>query len=228
MHFDGSPSFFDGTKGTSRNPDFYWTYEDIGVFSLILTVLRPILEVFVRLHLLAPSELKHASFSLQLGVIVFLMLALCLIPRIRYHRPVLLALGWIWPHPAYVIVAPFLGALLAGGLAICLHGQAQNKNPEPLAELVMLGVFLGPILEESFFRGCLLPVLAGSVGKSLAVILSSVVFALFHSPGSAVHWTSFIGSGLIYGWIRLTSRSTTASALSHAAYNLVVVLFAKS
>ena len=61
----------------------------------------------------------------------------------------------------------------------------------PLVEVVVLGLVLGPILEESFFRGCLLPVLASSLGNGLAVILTALLFAVFHSPANFAHWVSF-------------------------------------
>ena len=80
----------------------------------------------------------------------------------------------------------------------------------PLVEIVILGLVLGPILEESFFRGCLLPVLAHTVGKSFAVVLTALLFALFHGPANLAHWAWFAGTGVAYGWIRVTLRSTTA------------------
>ena len=92
---------------------------------------------------------------------------------------------------------------------------------------VVLGLALGPILEESFFRGCLLPVLARSLGTTFAVVLTALVFALFHSPANLLQWLLISGTGTAYGWLRVTSRSTTAAALAHAAYNLVLVLFAR-
>ena len=101
------------------------------------------------------------------------------------------------------MVAPLLGVLLAG-VAICLHGHAQYTRTIPLVQAMMLGVVFGPILEESFFRGCLLPVLAGSLTNGLAVILTALVFALFHNPANLAHWVSFSGSGVAYGWIRMT------------------------
>ncbi len=97
----------------------------------------------------------------------------------------------------------------------------------PLVEIVILGLVLGPILEESFFRGCLLRVLAHTVGKSFAVVLTALLFALFHSPANLAHWASFTGTGVAYGWIRVTSRSTTAPALAHATYNLALFLLAR-
>jgi len=80
------------------------------------------------------------------------------------------------------------------------------------------------VLEESFFRGCLLPLLAKTIGNPAAVILTALLFALLHQPSNLAHWVSFTATGVAYGWIRVASRSTTAGALMHATYNLVLFL----
>ena len=91
--------------------------------------------------------------------------------------------------------------------------------------LLILGLVFGPILEESFFRGCLLPTLALSTGTVPAVIITGVVFAVFHGPVDLAHWVTLTATGIAYGWMRLASRSTTASALMHSAYNLTLYFF---
>jgi membrane protease YdiL (CAAX protease family) len=214
-------------KGRFGEDQPYWSYEDIGVFSLVLAALGPILHVFTRVHLLSRSEPENPGLGLQFAVIVFLILALYLVLKLRHRRPVFRPLGWVWPRTVYVIVAPLLGVLLAAGVALYLRSYGQSTPTMPLVEIVVLGLVLGPILEESFFRGCLLPVLAHSVGKVLAVVLSALLFALFHSPANLAHWASFTGTGVAYGWIRVTSRSTTAAALAHATYNLALFLLAR-
>jgi membrane protease YdiL (CAAX protease family) len=227
MPFDWCAFVFKATECGSDNESPCSSYEDIGIFSLLLTVLRPILGLFVRSRLLPRWELEHPGFGLQVAVILVLMMALYLIVKARHRRPVLFALGWVWPRTRCMMVAPLLGVVLAG-VAICLHGHAQNTRTIPLFEAMMLGVVLGPILEESFFRGCVLPVLAGSLTSGLAVTLTALAFALFHNPANFAHWVSLSGCGVAYGWIRVTSRSTTAATLTHAAYNLVLLLFARS
>jgi membrane protease YdiL (CAAX protease family) len=227
MPFDWSAIVFKATECGSENESPCSSYEDIGVFSLLLTVLRPVLGLFVRFRLLPRGEVEHPGFGLQVAVILVLMLALYVILKARHRRSVLHVLGWVWPRTRYLMLAPLVGVLLAG-VAIRLHGQAQNTRIFPLVEAVMLGVVLGPILEESFFRGCLLPVLADSLTNGLAVILTALMFALFHNPANLAHWVSFSGSGVAYGWIRVTSRSTTAATLTHASYNLVLLIFATS
>ena len=89
-------------------------------------------------------------------------------------------------------------------------------------ELLFLAISLGPILEESFFRGCLLPLLAQTTGNAIAVILTAFLFALFHQPTDLAHWVSFTVTGVAYGWIRVASGSTTAATLMHATYNLAL------
>lgn len=155
------------------------------------------------------------------------MLSLYLILKLRHRRPVFRPLGWVWPRTAYVILAPLLGVSLAAGVRVYLHLHGQSTPTRPLVEIMVLGLVLGPILEESFFRGCLFPVLANTVGRILAVVLTALLFALFHSPANLAHWASFTGTGAAYGWIRLSSRSTTAPAFAHAAYNLALFVLAK-
>jgi membrane protease YdiL (CAAX protease family) len=91
---------------------------------------------------------------------------------------------------------------------------------------MVLSLVLGPILEESLFRGCLLPLLAQTMGNGAAVIITAFLFALFHGPADLAHWASFTATGVAYGWLRVASRSTTAAALMHAIYNLILLLLA--
>ena len=227
MRFDRCALVFKLMRSGWEEEKPYWSYEDIGVFSLVLAALGPILHLFTRFHLLSRSELENPGLGLQFAMIVSLILVLYLVLKLRHRRPVLRPLGWVWPCTAYVIVAPLLGVLLAAGVSVYLRLHGQSTPTMPLVEIVILGLVLGPILEESFFRGCLLPVLAHTVGKSFAVVLTALLFALFHSPANLAHWASFTGTGVAYGWIRVTSRSTTAPALAHAAYNLALFLLAR-
>ena len=228
MLFDRCEAFLKLTKSDWKEQKPYWSYEDIGIFSLVLTALSAILDLLTHLHLLPRSERAHPGLVLEMTVIVLLTVVLYLILKLRYRQAVLRPLGWIWPPCAFVTIAPLLAGFLAVGVALCLPGCAHDTRTTPLVGLLVLGLILGPILEESFFRGCVLPVLACSLGTTSAVILTACLFALFHGPTNLVQWLLFSGTGTAYGWLRVTSRSTTAPALAHAAYNLVLILFARS
>jgi membrane protease YdiL (CAAX protease family) len=207
-------------------PNFkpYWNYEDIGVFFLILVLIGFLLRLLVRFHVLARSELSNPSLLVQFLLITSLVLALYLVLKLRHHRPVLHSLGWVWPRSMYVIVALIAGVLLASGVALYLRYCHRSAPQIGLTELLFLGVSLGPILEESFFRGCLLPLLAKTTGNVIAVVLTAFLFALLHQPNDLARWASFTATGMAYGWIRVASGSTMAAALMHATYNLALCL----
>jgi len=204
----------------------YWGYEDIGIFFVFLVLLTPALRLLVHFHLLLRFELVNPSAGLQFVLITFLGLALYLVLKLRHHRPVLRPLGWVLPRTVYIVAALVLGIAFASGVALYLRLRNQNTPPIPVLELLVLGLVLGPTLEESFFRGCLLPLLAQTTGQVAAVIITAFLFALFHGPANLAHWVSFTATGVAYGWLRVASRSTMAAALMHASYNLTLLLLA--
>jgi membrane protease YdiL (CAAX protease family) len=136
---------------------------------------------------------------------------------------VLKPLGWVVPQMSHIVMALMMGPSFAAGIAIYMRLRNQVSPTIPI-EFLILALVFGPILEESLFRGCLLPLLVQTTGTLPAVIIVAVLFALFHRPESPVHWLSFTATGVAYGWLRLASRSTMAPALMHAAYNLSLCL----
>jgi membrane protease YdiL (CAAX protease family) len=158
--------------------------------------------------------------GLQSAVIAVLSGGLYFILRLRYRQPVLKPLGWVVPQMRYIVFALMLGSLLAAGIARYLRLRNQVTPPIPISELLILGLVLGPILEESLFRGCLMPLLAQSMGTIPAIITTAASFAIFHGPTNLGHCLTFTATGIAYGWVRMASGSTTAPALMHAAYNL--------
>jgi membrane protease YdiL (CAAX protease family) len=203
----------------------YWGYEDIGAFFFLLVLLGPVLHLLARVHLLSRSAITHPGLSLQFAVLALLSVALYLVLKLRHHKPVLRPLGWVVPQIACLLAAIVVGAALATGVAFYLRIRNQSTPPISLLEFLLLGLIFGPTLEESFFRGVCLPVLAQNIGAPCAVVVTALVFALFHEPADWAHWVSFTITGTAYGWMRVASRSTTAAALTHAIYNLTLVLW---
>lgn len=214
------------TKNDVEPAKPYWSYEDIGIFFLALVLVGSLLRLLVRFHILLRSELNNPSVGLQSAVIASLCLALYLVLKLRHHQPVLRPLGWIWPRVAYIVIALLGGISLAAGVALYLRLRHQSAPPIAVTELILFGLLLGPVLEESFFRGCLLPLLAQTTGNGISFVLTAILFALFHQPPNLVHWVSFTATGVAYGWIRMASRSTAAAAVMHATYNLALFLSA--
>ena len=80
---------------------------------------------------------------------------------------------------------------------------------------------LGPIAEETFFRGFLLPAVAPYIGVAKAVVAISVLFALSHVM-VGVLIPAFV-SGLILAWLYLKTGSIVPPVIAHAAQNLLVL-----
>ena len=108
--------------------------------------------------------------------------------KLRYHRPVLKPLGWVWPPFRYSILSPILGSGFAVTVAIFLRLRHQGAPTVSMADIFLVSLILGPILEESLFRGCLLPVLERSVGKVAGVAITALLFAVLHGPVNVAHW----------------------------------------
>ena len=215
-------------KNARLEPQPFWGYEDIGAFLLLAVLLGLILRLLVHLQVLSRSAMDNPSIGLQSSVVTLLGAGLYFILRLRHRQPVLKPLGWVVPQMSYIVMALTMGSSFAAGIALYLRLRNRFTTPIPSAELLILGLVFGPILEESFFRGCLLPVLALSTGTIPAVITTGVVFAVFHGPVDLAHWVTLTATGIAYGWLRLASRSTTASALAHSAYNLTLYFFVRS
>lgn len=205
----------------------YWSYEDVGIYFLVLVFLGTMVHLAVRLHWLAAAQLVTPSLALQTSVVILLSIGLYLILKWRYRRPVIVPLGWARPSGLNSAIG-FLGGMFAAlGVAFVMHSRHEAMPTISTSDFVVLGLFLGPILEESVFRGCLLPVLARTVGNPASVVATAVLFSAFHGPRDAMHWVWFCATGVAYGWLRLASHTTTAAALMHATCNLTLFLTSK-
>ena len=203
------------TPGPSQRDIFqpYWGYEDIGIFLLLVTLIAASLRLAVRLRLLSELWLTRPPIGFQVVLLLILIFGLYLLLKLRYHRPVVKPLGWVWPPLRYFMLAPALGSIFAVAVAVSVRLRHQVTAPASIANVFLLSLVLGPVLEESLFRGCLLPVLERSSGKLVAVVVTALLFALFHGPVNAAHWFWLTATGIAYGWMRIASESTSASAL---------------
>ena len=209
-------------KSFDHPPAFYWTYEDIGAFLFVAVLVNALIRLAVRLRFLNSSDLIAPRLTIQVLIIIFLGLTLYAILKFRYHRPVIAALGWLIPGKFYVAISILGGVIAALAITYFAHLQGQVTLAIPAKDFFVLGVLLGPALEESIFRGYVLPVLSDTLGSLLSVLATAVLFAAFHSPGDVIHWLWFTATGFVYGWLRLASRTTTAAAILHVTCNVTL------
>jgi membrane protease YdiL (CAAX protease family) len=141
--------------------------------------------------------------------------------------------GWIHPRRRFF----WLYALLAGSVAAPLVIAILHVEQTPLGQTsparLLYGVSIGPIIEEILFRGAAFSVIyvtAASIKGllrlrlTIAIVLSSLLFALAHTRTMGIPWLVFFAMGTLYALLRWRSNSTAAAALMHAAYNAAIAL----
>jgi len=85
---------------------------------------------------------------------------------------------------------------------------------------ILLGAIIAPLFEEAFFRGGVLRFLAGKTSAVLALILSSLVFGLFHGWDRMA--TASI-AGIFLGIIYFKYKGILGSYLCHGFHNLLLL-----
>jgi CAAX protease family protein len=100
-------------------------------------------------------------------------------------------------------------------------GIKMIRGPLPIE---VLALTVGPIVEESFFRGFLQPWLTASAGAFTAVFGTAFIFAAVHGPISFLQLSCFTAMGAAYGYLRLRSGSVLISTVMHSTYNFAILL----
>jgi membrane protease YdiL (CAAX protease family) len=218
----GRPRTFTDSRITVPGNGCYLDYTDICAFLICVVLFGYLLQLAIPFHLLPPLALQQRTALLQAVVLACVLLALYATLKIRHGGAVWEALGWTLPSCRYLLAAPLGGMLLAGGVALAVQSTSITTPPPTDWKLLALAATFGPVVEESFFRGCLLPLIARTSGFPAAVILTALVFAFFRQPPTLLHCACFAVSGILYGWARVATDSTTAAALMHAVYNLTL------
>jgi hypothetical protein len=82
------------------------------------------------------------------------------IVRLRHGRGVWKCLGWSWPRRIHLIAALVDGIGLGIGVDIIANATISTTDVIHFWNLILVDALLGPVIEESLFRGCLLPIVA--------------------------------------------------------------------
>lgn len=130
-----------------------------------------------------------------------------------------------------------LAHLVPRGMCAQYGGLRTLHVPEltwSLAEFCLVQMLVVALPEELFFRGFLLGLLekrfppkrrwlGGGIG--LALVLSSLAFALIHIPkdGDPRVLATFF-PGLLFGWMRSATGSILAPTIAHGASNILIRL----
>ena len=142
------------------------------------------------------------------------------------------AAGWRPARPASSLqVVGSVGLGLVGGLVLAATALL---GPHPVWSSQLVGVFplvpwaaatiLVATAEEAVLRGALFGDLDRPYGPTLALVMTSALFALMHVPVYGPQALPLdLGVGMVLGGLRLVSGSVAAPAVAHALADLAVV-----
>jgi membrane protease YdiL (CAAX protease family) len=105
------------------------------------------------------------------------------------------------------------------------HGFDRARAAGGLLVHVIAVAIAGPVMEEIVFRGFLYRGLSESrIGVAGTVVLTSVAWALLHVGKGSAGMIDTALHGVLWGWLRWYTSSTTATIACHVAYNGFVTL----
>ena len=134
------------------------------------------------------------------------------------------ARGWLMVLPPVVLTGWMITRLIGdqGGSNPLLEIVLNSQDPVALLLLSLTAVVLAPLFEETIFRGVLLPVLGRSLGRTGAVVVSALVFAVAHLSIGELAPLLVLGLGL--GLLRLSTGRLLPCVVMHALWNGVTFL----
>lgn len=114
----------------------------------------------------------------------------------------------------------FFSSFLDNGKTLPIEEYFHNRQTVVL--LILLGVLVAPLVEETLFRGCLFPVIAGRFGIPAGVIVTGILFGFAHAPQLRGGWGQIallMCVGIVLTYIRARAGTVWASYFVHVAYN---------
>ncbi len=213
----------------------FWGYSDLALFVGMILPSVGIAAILTKgLALLAPVMFARKTVSglgMQLLFYILFFASLYGLLRLRHARPFWESLGWRYRAPGFwtsfmagPLLAIFVGfaGVLIKAPTIPMPFDEMLNDKISLALLSFFIVILGPLCEELFFRGFLLPLLARSFGWGVGILITALPFALLHGPQYKWAWQQIFlvyFSGVVFGLVRRSTGSTAASTAIHATYN---------
>lgn len=122
-----------------------------------------------------------------------------------------------------VILGALTAQLIGAGNGTSANQAALEKISKQSGRMFpILVVFLGPICEETIFRGMFFNTFfrrPTKLNKVLGIIASGFVFAFLHDPTLSKYIFIYWVLGIVLAWVYVTTRDLRYSILVHMCYN---------
>ena len=128
-------------------------------------------------------------------------------------------LAWIYRS----VILPTFGreGIIAGGSKMFNFIQTNGEVLE-MSGFLFLALLIGPVMEEVGFRGYLQSSLAKKIPLWAAILITSIVFTVGHSP--MILWPMYFLYSATWGWILVRTGSLKMAILIHVLSNLFYAL----
>jgi membrane protease YdiL (CAAX protease family) len=229
-----------------------WGWTDVPIFILVAVFGGIILSVLTVMGLAAfgvsVRKLQDAATVNFISVVIQAILDLGLLGflaaqmHLRFHLPFWRTIGWqpldsgrIPRWIAYfclVIGGCLLAVLVTLGSAISppkgelpIYQILQDRHT--LILFAVMAVLISPVVEETVFRGYLYPVVARSFGLGAGIIVTGVLFGMLHAfqlSGGGWQIALMVVVGILFTFVRATTRTVVASFILHVSYNSIQVI----
>lgn len=184
---------------------------------------------------LATSRLAVALLTFQVVNFAGALAAIAAFQKIRNVplAPLTAPRGGVRGIALNAVVLIVLAAAYAA-IIYLIDSRAIARDVKPFAamirsdgwELLTLAAVIGaPLAEELTFRGFVYGVLAASpAGPTVAIVVSSVMWASLHASYSGYGLVAIFLIGLYLGWLRKSSGSLWPPIICHSLYNAALAL----
>ena len=207
------------------------------VWASIVGVLIALFALLMAVFLVVgDSELGLPIFTFLSGVLVFFILKevyskeqitalFSISDRSEAGRLILLilVLDIFVVLPIHVVVTLLVFPDAEQQEVITMFEEASDTS---IALLAFSVAILTPFAEELLFRGFILGMLMKRYEDTIAIVISSLIFAIAHEP---IAMGLAFGGGLLYGWVRVRTGSVIPGMMAHAIWNgfitFVVIMY---
>lgn len=123
-----------------------------------------------------------------------------------------------------IICLAYIGTMISSIVTTSLNPNPTLSNDNPVLSfgLITVALFLAPIMEELFYRNILIGWRPKFISISVALIISSMLFALSHND---IWLLPYAINGWIYGIVFILYPKNYYHVYVHFLYNLTVIIY---
>ena len=127
---------------------------------------------------------------------------------------------WL-PWVAAVVGLAMAWGLMLGGLRTWLGAPPADLAPMPSFSpgMLLIAALYAPFLEETAFRGWLVPIAERAIGTTGACALSALAYACVHLPAGGYQALASLGPGTLLAVLFARTRCLPACLVAHGACN---------